>query len=131
MKTKNLLLIVVLFALGFSYTSALNGQVTKTVEQKQIDSSQRNVMRDSLKITDLQITLILEIRDNYFKKANAMILNDSLDRPEQNSEISELRNETNESIKILLGPVVYEKYIELIRIRMRKRNAAGTALAGK
>ena len=131
MKTKYRLLILVLFALGLSHTSALKGQVTLTEEQKQIDSFQRVVMRDSLKISDLQITRVFEIKNDYFKETNAVLFNESLNAFEQQSNITAVRRKTNESINTLLGPVIYQKYIEMIRNKMSKINAKDSALASE
>lgn len=85
------------------------------------DSVQRKLMKDSLSLNDQVITQVLAIRAHYLTESER-IAKDSLYTEEQrDSLIAALIGQTNEGIKILMGVVVYEKYNDMIKRRLKNR----------
>src|SRR5262245_45340624 len=116
---KNIIAIAILFL----FSSQLRAQ------QPAVDSMQKVLMRDSLSLNDSIIEKVILSRVNYLKNAEEVRLNQGLTTDQQNAAISALREQTNENIRALLGEEKFQRYMQLIRNRMRKRNPADTALA--
>jgi hypothetical protein len=92
-------------------------------EQRQSDSLQRIVMRDSLTVSDSVITRIFAIRNEYFQEVQNTRSDAQASKAQRDSTIASIREQTNRSIKELLGIEAYEKYLRMIRNNMRKRNS--------
>jgi hypothetical protein len=121
-------IIIGLVTLAIFRTFTVNGQAINSKEFSQIDSVQKIMVRDSLKISDSMVTKLYALRDNYFKKVGQVRLNNQLSDQQQNDEVQIIRKQNILNIKDLLGTTIYVKYVQLIKNRMKKNNVMGNVL---
>ena len=87
-------------------------------------------MKDSLHVTDAVITQVLNSRNNYFRKIEEVHKNIELTNLQQHKEVSILKKYIKDDIRLILGNEIYNKYVEIIKNRMRKKSVIGEPLAG-
>ncbi len=109
-------------------TSVTNSQAINTREYYVVDSVQKMMLKDSLKISDTLTEQIFAIRDNYYQKVSQIRLNNQLNEQQQNNQVKLLRKLNVENIKELMGTSLYIKYSGLIKNRMNKKNVTGNVL---
>ena len=108
--------------IGISQNSKAQNTPEELQAKQSADSLQRIKMKDSLQISDEAITQIFAIRDSMVQKINVVRSNSTLSSEEQDLQVSSIRNDTNESIKAILGDEKYLQYLDMIRNSLRQRN---------
>lgn len=120
-------LLLILFNLLIHGNATAQGGMKE--EMQAADSALRSTLKDSLQVSDETVTALFSIRDGFFNKSNEIYANGTPSIKEQDSRIRTLRKETNESIKALLGNNIYNRYVQMIEVRIRKRNSNKQPLA--
>jgi hypothetical protein len=121
--------IALVFVLAMIDPGNAKSQSIKSPEQIEADSLQRILISDSLQIDDSIITKLFYIRDNYLQQVIQIRLDSTLSDLQTDNAISLIRTQTNDRIKELLGEEIYEKYTQMILMRMRKKSIVGSPLA--
>jgi len=114
--------LVIVFLLSFG--KSLHAQ------QRTMDSTHRKLMMDSLRVRDTVINEIFNLREAYLRKTVRIRTDSSMNQSQQRNALALIRRQTNFEIKLLLGDAKFEKYVQMIRSRMRTRNPTGSTLAG-
>jgi len=94
------------------------GQESST--SSQLDSIQKKLMRDSLQMSDSVIIEFLNAKNEYLISVRQIRLNGALNRRQQNDQIQNLRFQTNNALRVMLGNEIYDRYIQMITRRMRQ-----------
>lgn len=100
--------------------SPATAQDSRELAQTQIDSMQRTILRDSLQLTDRIIREVFTLRNRFFSQSDAVYASKTLSAIEQQNQIKQLRRETDESFRKLLGDPLYQRYRDLIESRMKR-----------
>ncbi len=98
----------------------------------QVDSLQRISLRDSLNFNDSTITAIYSIRDALLDRIEILRQDQGVDDSLKEIMITDLKNQSNENIKLLLGDQAYQNYLAMIRTRtIQSINPDQSPLAGE
>lgn len=92
-----------------------------SIQKVHIDSVQRVWMKDSLGLSDNVISQVFALRDTCFAQTMRIRTNPSLTPAAQIQSINDLRQETDDAIKNLMGESIYGDYREMI-ISGRKKS---------
>src|SRR5215216_3818468 len=98
--------------------------------QQRADSLQRIIMKDSLGITDEQVTQVFTVRDTLLQKTKLIRSNASLTVEQQNGLVTDIRNQANNNIQAILGQTAYQHYLDMILRKLAFRNTGTDPLAG-
>lgn len=85
-----------------------------SLQKVRIDSIQRKWMKDSLTLSDNIISQVFALRDSCFEQTERIRSNQSLPPASQMQSIGELRKQTDDAIKNLMGETIYVYYKEMI-----------------
>jgi len=117
---KKIFLSVIVFLLGFSIA------FSQTESQQSIDLIQRQMMKDSLQISDATVSQIFAIRDNMITQIIGIRKDSLLTEADKETQIASIRTRTNNSIKQALGDRKFQLYIDMIRRWVSKRTGQNT-----
>jgi len=109
-------------------TSNVNGQTTGNGPSYKInDSIQRQIIKDSLHVSDEVIDQVQEIREAFRQSTKSVYANTSLTESGKQQRLSTLKQEVNQQIEQLLGTSLFDRYLRLIDAR-RARQGISTAI---
>ena len=92
----------------------VNAQLLLQQEQQYADSIQRILLQDSLGLSDAITAQVLTTRHNYDSLAGRLGQNASLNATQRRQQLQALRSQTIETIRQLMGAVIYDRYMRLI-----------------
>lgn len=131
MNKLNLYIFLSLATLSFGQTALCQLEFKDPILKAVMDSAQRIKMKETLKISDAQVSEVFAIRDNYLNKVEVTRSDSSFSPQHQNQQIALLSKQTNQNIEAALGDAVYKEYKKLIKEQMKKRKQKDTGvLAG-
>jgi hypothetical protein len=116
MKPKSLKMILLSITMLFVLVSA---RAQEGTIMNRLDSIQASLMRDSLNVSDSTIIAFLNTKNNFTSSAKAIRSNQSLTPAQQVAQVQQLRMQTNNSLRSLLGNELYERFIQMIGRRTR------------
>lgn len=90
-----------------------------SIQKVKIDSIQRNWMKDSLSLSDAIISQVFTIRDSSIGRTEKINSDSTLFHWEKSDRIQFERKNSLESIRSLLGDVLFHKYLDMIVGRRR------------
>lgn len=127
---KTIYFLLMFFLIGHHSAEAQDSDLINL--KYQVDSLQRISLRDSLNFNDSTITAIYSIRDALLDRIEILRQDQGVDDSLKEIMITDLKNQSNENIKLLLGDQAYQNYLAMIRTRtIQSINPDQSPLAGE